>query len=199
MIKGKGQRLIPEELLKYTENLKKNYPDETKLYEAGDGISITGNVISSTGGGGGGATLEDIEDSAGNKRFVEGNGAIASSISSKITGSFIKWSLSGTHLMLVCAGTVNGSYNFAAEDPLATFTDIPEYIRNKIVALPNNYLESKTCYFQKGLTKTSFEASLRYLSAFSKLNIYFDEAVNPETGSYFRIQFDLLIDADYSE
>ena len=179
--------------------MKKNYPDETKLYEAGDGISITGNVISSTGGGGGGATLEDIEDSAGNKRFVEGNGAIASSISSKITGSFIKWSLSGTHLMLVCAGTVNGSYNFAAEDPLATFTDIPEYIRNKIVVLPNNYLESKTCYFQKGLTKTSFEDSLRYLSAFSKLNIYFDEAVNPETGSYFRIQFDLLIDADYSE
>lgn len=34
MIKGKGQRLIPEELLKYLEALKKEYPNAVNLVEA---------------------------------------------------------------------------------------------------------------------------------------------------------------------
>ena len=34
IIKGKGQRLIPEELLKYLEALKKKYPDAVDLIEA---------------------------------------------------------------------------------------------------------------------------------------------------------------------
>lgn len=34
MIKGKGQRLIPEELLKYLEALKKEYPEAVDIVEA---------------------------------------------------------------------------------------------------------------------------------------------------------------------
>lgn len=48
LVKGRGQRLIPEELLKYLQNLKDN------------GMNIT-----------------ELFDSNGNPRFIEGNGTLA--------------------------------------------------------------------------------------------------------------------------
>lgn len=61
IIKGKGQRLIPEELLKYLEALKKKYPDAVDLIEAnptleGGEESLSSVLINGTkyavGGGG---------------------------------------------------------------------------------------------------------------------------------------------------
>lgn len=63
-IKGKGQRLIPEELLKYLEALKNKYPDAVDLVEAnptleGGEDSLSSVLINGTkyAVGGGGAQL----------------------------------------------------------------------------------------------------------------------------------------------
>ena len=107
-VKGKGQRLIPEELLKYLEAYKEAHPDPTQ---------------------GGGATLDDIVDSQGNKRFIEGN---LEKGSSTATITYNKWSLSGTHLMIVIAGTI--SSNLETYHNIAHGT-LPTYINSKIFPL----------------------------------------------------------------
>ena len=99
--------------------------------------------------------------------------------------------------MLVCAGsvkntTVNNNFNFAR------FTDIPEYILNKIVPMYATYsIEEKPVIFHDGGgTQNSYYMTLRkyngLLITFSDIGTAFT------TENYFRIQFDLLIDADYS-
>ena len=141
--------------------------------------------------GGGGATLEDIVDSAGNRRFVEGDGAV---IDNKITNAYCKWSLSGTHLMLVCAGTrPTGAYS----DTVATFS-LPQWIFDKIFALSTTgEIEQKTIrYYTVGdqITKILI---LKKEDGVMKI-IYYDSG-NFTKEFKFRAQFDLLIDADYSE
>lgn len=50
-----------------------------------------------------GVAFEDIVDKNGNPRFIEGT--ITPETISGITFTYCKWSLSGTHLMIVLAGT----------------------------------------------------------------------------------------------
>lgn len=202
MIKGKGQRLIPEELLKYLESLKNKYPNAVDLIEAnptleGGEDSLSSVLINGTkySVGGGGATLEDIVDSAGNKRFIEGNGTPGTHANFNVT--YCKWSLSGTHLMLVCAGSVKSTsisngFNFA------TFPDIPEWVLEKIVPSYNTYyIEGKKVLFHDG-GGTPQELMLDILK-YNGITIKFtDTGTTFSTENFFRIQFDLLIDADYS-
>lgn len=174
MIKGRGQRLIPEELLKYLQAYKENHPDPA---------------------GGGGATLEDIVDSAGNKRFIEGNGTPVTI--SGVTYTYNKWSLSGTHLMVVLAGSVVANTGITAGQKFTKYS-IPEFILNKIFPLTDSgYLDQKTTSF-----KTSGGSSLTKVFDFSKTNdgleISLSSGGTISTDVNFRIQFDLLIDADYS-
>ena len=178
MIKGKGQRLIPEELLKYLEAYKENHPDPA-------------------GGGGESSTLEDIVDSAGNKRFIEGNGTPATI--SGITSLYCKWSLSGTHLMLVFAGKISDGYGLPIGN-ICTFT-VPKYISDKVVPIWET---------SGGLTKNTFiganiagggpinlQVTLKKIS--DDLVMTLTEGITTlSQDKYFRIQFDLLIDADYS-
>lgn len=205
------------------------------VLQAGEGITISGNVISTTSGGGSGTTvvanptlagteadltglevdgtkykvssgsgggsstplLEDIVDSAGNKRFVEGE-ATPETISG-FTFSYNKWSLSGTHLMMVCAGTVD-SANLISGLTICTYENIPDYIMNKIVALWFNgtTVDVKTVYFRSLEDSSGTSVNIRLVKENNNLYVkcYASQAI---TNVGFRIQFDLLIDADYSE
>lgn len=174
MIKGKGQRLIPEELLKYLEAYKENHPDPA---------------------GGGGATLEDIVDSAGNKRFIEGDGTPVTI--SGVTYTYNKWSLSGTHLMVVLAGDIVANTGIVGGQKMTKYS-IPEFILNKTFPLTDSgYLDQKNAYI-----KASGGSSLSKTFEFSKTNdgleIIFSSGGTISLDSKFRVQFDLLIDADYS-
>lgn len=170
-VKGKGQRLIPEELLKYLEAFKEAHPDPTE---------------------GGGATLDDIVDSQGNKRFVEGNGTPATI--SGIESLFCKWSLSGTHLMIVYAGTLSGGTSLTART-LASF-EFPEWIFNKIFPLNSDGLvsvinavfayEGNFTYKQQKLIKTANGLEIANIAS----------GTISSSSSGFRIQFDLLIDSE---
>ena len=168
-----GKRLIPEYLLEYLEAYKKNHPDPA---------------------GGGGATLDDIVDSAGNKRFVEGNATI-SGIPSALEVAYNKWSLSGTHLMLVLCIKNNSSSTKTITGPVdfATY-DLPSYILNKVSPVVGNLVDQKSFT----IWGTSNAAEIRL----NKDNdvLHFKTFANIDIGSNqsIRIQFDLLIDSDYS-
>lgn len=171
IIKGKGQRLIPEELLKYLEAYKEAHPDPTQ---------------------GGGATLDDIVDSQGNKRFVEGNGTPTTA--SGVTTTYCKWSLSGTHLMCVLSATLSANTMLGAQT-LATFV-VPDYIGRKIFPVWGNHIEVKEPYIK---TSDGAGATMSVWIDYANNNITFKLFTNVSAASserYFRIQFDLLIDSE---
>lgn len=170
-----GKRLIPEELLNYLKSLKKNHSDPSAEW----------------GSSGGGATLDDIVDSAGNKRFVEGNGTPDTT---NITSSYCKWSLSGTHLMVVLAGKyISGS---VADKTVLAQYEVPSFILNKIYPVWSNNIEMKTVT-SRTVGGTGFEDYFLFTKEDGKLKIK-QQGVYNHNDTYFRAQFDLLIDADYS-
>lgn len=85
-----------------------------------------------SGGGSGGSTLEDIVDSKGNKRFIEGNGTAYTEDVVGMTTSSTKWTLNGNDLILELAGTF--SQDVTGQTQLAIY-EMPEWISNKITIL----------------------------------------------------------------
>lgn len=171
IIKGKGQRLIPEELLKYLEAYKENHPDPTA---------------------GGGVTLDDIVDSQGNKRFIEGDGVNGSY--ANVSYLYNKWSLSGTHLMLVTVFKVNSSQDFSANTTISTFK-LPQFIIDKITNISTNIVLRRNCdvYVNEAIT-ANIETKLIKNNDELKINVATYSLINSGDA---RIQVDLVIDANY--
>ena len=147
-----------------------------------------------------GGLLSEIVDANGNARFVEGN-LVDGSAGATIT--YKKWSLSGTHLMFVVAGLVNGNGTISANRSIVYLRDLPNYIRNKIVTLNSDGLvtQKQEYLYGKISGKVEMEANLYYVNigGIEEFRIFLTaSATNPSSSqpAYFRIQFDLLIDTD---
>lgn len=139
-------------------------------------------------------TYKDIStlvDASGNPRFVEGDGVGLSQ--EGVTISYCKWSLSGTHLMLVCAGTIANTTVIAANSKLAKFT-LPDYIKNKIYSVWQNNIEAKEIkLYADDWSNQTLQIKFQKIT----------EGLQLETASLtltadrsFRIQYDLLIDVE---
>lgn len=133
---------------------------------------------------------ENLTDQNSNYRFIEGN--ITTSTITGVTFSYAKWSLSGSHLMIVLAGTI-------AEDTQLSFatwgvlSGLPNYIKNKIVPLFTDIVEWKFT----GLYKTNWESidiGFVLVSNSSGVSIVETSGDLVTFDGHFRIQFDLLID-----
>ena len=142
------------------------------------------------------ALMSNIVDSHGNKRFIEGN--ITMNSINGITQSYGKWSLSGTHLMIVLAGKIASGTTLSGG--MIAPVNVPKYILDKVnYIIPGrvdvirqrfplytataNVIADKLFYLDKQTGNMNIGASL----------------IDPVTASedaYFRIQFDLLIDSD---
>lgn len=134
--------------------------------------------------------FEDIKDKDGHKRFIEGE---ITFVNNDITKTYAKWSLCGSHLLVVCAGSALNTTVIASGSKLAD-VELPEWILNKIYPLysdvvvklsydwfSNDYTnQSGIAYFNKASTKMSI--------ILSALTLNKDRA--------FRIAYDLLIDND---
>lgn len=156
-----------------------------------DGVEIDGTKYK-VGGGSGIVTLNDIVDSKGNKRFIEGNGTPGSI--DGLTSTYCKWSLSGTHLMCVLSATLSANETLPAEI-LATFT-VPDYIGRKIITTWANHIAILEPYI-KGSDGSG--GTMPVWVNYSNNNITFEllgmiSALS--TNRSFRIQFDLLIDSE---
>ena len=160
-----------------------------------NGLEVDGTKYKVGGSGGSGTiTLDDIVDSQGNKRFIEGNGTPTTI--SGITPTYCKWSLSGSHLMLVYAGNVSANTIIDAKVILVSF-ELPEFINNKIFpTFGTNSIDNKKFIFYKsnGLIQ---EVSLLVLKSNNGIEIKNSPTTQTisNTGG-FRLQFDLLIDSE---
>lgn len=139
-----------------------------------------------------GASLESIVDSNGNKRFVEW--ILNTNPSSGITFSYAKASLSGTHLMIVIAGTMaTGDYAIGG---LANIV-LPLYIGQKIRPVSGNIVEYKNVYAIASNYQTqTIQTGLFINQANNTLTVNLVSPIAITTDRNFRIQYDLLIDSE---
>ncbi len=138
--------------------------------------------------------LRNITDDYGNKRFIEGT--ISVEEQTGLTINYGKWSLSGTHLMFVIAGTVAAG-NTAEISLKTTFINLPSWILDKIYPLGtgDNVAYSTIYIFDNVTNEVSKEDAILIKS--NVLNIYHHNAIGDSDNSVsFRLQLDLLIDSD---
>ena len=151
-------------------------------------------LLDEESGGSGGSTLDDIVDSKGNKRFIEGNLIVKNKPGLTIT--YNKWSLSGTHLMLVLCIEYDTAAIFEVNEIFAT-VELPNYIINKIPS-GNRIIDTKSPTSYK-ISNNKIFANFRYNLTRDNniLKITHDSAsIDIPEACYSRLQFDLIIDSE---
>lgn len=148
-------------------------------------ITSVGDIIN--------ALMENIKDANGHLRFIDGDGTPKAI--EGVEYSYCKWSLSGSHLMLVLAGSIEDTtvltqYNFGAEYTL------PEWIYNKIYPVwGTSQLEVKAYNLRADDWSTQSLNMSFSKSTNNRLVIQNSQATLTLTADRsFRFQFDLLID-----
>ena len=141
--------------------------------------------------------LEGILDAEGHNRFIEGEGVTR--VISGVTPQYNKWSLSGSHLMIVLAFKLDANATLVNYDILEDI-DIPEWISNKIFALGDGstgWIEVKDTkpYTNEGVPTGDPKTFILTKTSGGDLRVYYISAnFTPDADRYFRVQFDLVID-----
>ena len=137
--------------------------------------------------------MENIVDSQGNKRFIDGDGDFEEITG--ITKAYTKWSLSGTHLMIVCAFNVEANTVISGSQKILDLSEMPSYIRNKIVAVYGNVILRSpfALWYSDG---TSISQTYALYEDSTGLYIRSLNSATPTNDALCRIQFDLLIDTE---
>ena len=135
--------------------------------------------------------MENIVDANGNKRFIEGEGQTTAITG--VTYTYNKWSLSGTHLMIVLAGSVADT-TVIPNGYILDISDIPSYIKDKIKTVAAGRVLWTTVQFtSESLTTQTTNMILEKSGEY--LRIY-TATLTLNANRSFRVQFDLLIDAE---
>lgn len=138
--------------------------------------------------------LEKIYDSAGRIRFIDDY--IQPQTITGVNITYAKWSLSGTHIMFVIAGTMENGTELTSGSLFGYTISLPNWILDKITSVfGSGWIEVKAV----NLTDNDFQTQ-EWGIAIRKFNqrIEFYSTANVSvTGSKgFRVQFDLLVDAE---
>lgn len=136
--------------------------------------------------------ISNLVDSKGNPRFIEGDGTPISKEGATIT--YCKWSLSGTHLMFVCAGTIANTTEFVVTDVIAKF-EIPSFILNKIYPIFASVVELKAIPLYAD-NYSSQNMTVQFRKETNDLRIQPTGTITLTSNRAFRMQFDLLIDSE---
>lgn len=138
--------------------------------------------------------IENIKDEDGHDRFIEGNLALASSGFTGITFNYGRWSLSGTHLMIVVSGVAENNATMQDNLHIAS-ASIPAWIYNKIMPNATNVVDVKdfnVIVASHAMSKYG-TITLRKQNDILRLDNS-SGAKSITTGGMFRIQFDLIVD-----
>ena len=138
--------------------------------------------------------IASLVDSKGNPRFIEGD--ITPETITGITYNYAKWSLSGTHLMIVLAGSCE-EITLTNNTLFANIT-LPSFVFNKIFSLTeqgrvshanmNNYYD----YSYRSACVLSLVKGADVLRIIG----WGIGSTSTLTAGTFRIQFDLIIDSE---
>ena len=135
--------------------------------------------------------ISNLVDSKGNPRFIEGEGTPETIEGFEAT--YCKWSLSGTHLMLVLAGTYANEAVISSLQLLCTF-DLPDFVMNKITPVAGQLIEYKNIIAYA--SNASSQTQNAFLRKSANLGIATNSALTLTAERNFRIQFDILIDSE---
>lgn len=138
--------------------------------------------------------IEALVDDSGNPRFIEGT--ITPETITGLTFTYCKWSLSGTHLMVVLAGTCEDVT--LANNVTFSEINLPDFIMNKIVPLTaqgrvsHATLDNYYNYSYRSSCVLSFVKGTNVLRVIG----WGIGGSSTLTAGSFRVQFDLIIDAE---
>lgn len=134
--------------------------------------------------------LENIQDKDGHNRFIEGD--ITMETIEGVTQTYGKWSLSGTHLMIVLAGNIADTTALSWGTKIANI-NVPEWVEDKLVPIfAAYYVDVKnTPLYGSDLGAQNVLSILRKQS--DGLSILFSN-ITANSNRSFRIVFDFLID-----
>ena len=142
---------------------------------------------------------EDIKDKDGHARFIEGDIDISEYLPAGVSKTYGKWSLSGSHLLIVlglelanATALTNGTY-------IATI-NLPSWIKEKIVPLwggVNINAVNFTCWADDWTSQT-LRINLVKTSG-NDINLYAGGALTLTANRSVRVSYDLLIDNDSGE
>ena len=137
--------------------------------------------------------IATLVDAQGHNRFVEGDGTPTQN--EGLSNVYCKWSLSGSHLMLVLAGQFAEDAEVAAYEVLASFV-LPEWVYAKIYPVWSAFLEKRTIHFvADNWTEQTIDCALQKSSDNTMIITSTDGVATTFTLSRgFRISFDLMID-----
>ena len=136
--------------------------------------------------------IATLVDSAGNLRFVEGDSEEITI--SGVTTTYSKWSLSGTHLMLVCAGTVENGTVLEGKTIIGKYV-LPSNILNKIVPTFSSFVGRIQGTFW-GSDYSNQPVIFNVIKTENSINFETAISYTMSADRNFRIQFDLLIDSE---
>ena len=143
--------------------------------------------------GGKAKIFENIVDKDGHPRFIEDDLVMSELCPPSVSKTYGKWALSGSHLLIVLglditASTVNNGAQIA-------FINIPDWIKDKIVALWDNYyVESKGFTAWADNWSSSAIAINLVKDSYNNLVLYVGSEFTTDNTKHVRIAFDLLID-----
>ena len=139
--------------------------------------------------------FEDIKDKNGNPRFIEGNVDISSDTPEGITKNYGKWSLSGTHLLIVYVITIANNITLN-DNAIVGRLSLPSWVYDNLVPVIPNRTELQFVDLKVYNTDTSIQsASYRIIKgADNTLSIRQNGSLTTTKERQARIAFDFLID-----
>ncbi len=138
--------------------------------------------------------FENIVDKDGHPRFVEGNIEIGDYFAESITPVYCRWSLSGSHLMVVVCGIVSANTEMTAHKGLTKLINVPQWVLDKICPIVGNVVTTGSCtMWASNYQNVNLQYNVIKGGA-SSLLVNVGTTVTPTLDMQFRIQFDLVID-----
>ena len=136
--------------------------------------------------------IASLVDADGNPRFAEGD--ITMDEVEGFTQTYGKWSLSGSHLMIVLAGLVADTTAYTG-GKLAS-VNLPQWIIDKIAIIFSAVVSFKSIpAYAANWSTQNLSVALRKPST-SSITITGENSVTFTADRAFRIEFDLLIDIE---
>ena len=174
-------------LLVYYQDGTTEWGKVTVTYETIDDVEVPTYHITTANGF---VTVEADGDVSARPLIVEGDGVPLEQ--EGVTITYCKWSLSGTHLMIVLAGSFANTTVIANNKILASYA-IPSYILDKIYPVWLTFMEAKNIDVY-GQDWTKQQIFIKFGKENPGLTITTGSALTLTADRNFRIQFDLLID-----
>lgn len=134
--------------------------------------------------------FEEIVDKDGHNRFHEG--IVTLSEIEGVSMTYGRWSLSGTHLMIVLALSIADTTALTDSQTLASI-DIPKWIYDKVIPLKSDFVMNQNTLAYK-TTWATVNFSTNITKGSNKLYVKKSGAFTASTNNIVRIAFDLIID-----